>query len=106
MPVQGCILTFTVQLDIIKVLLPTDAQENCLKMSIKIYIKTTVLMQILILLLKQISCALFGNKTLIMQRDITNVLTFSFKVPVILLKSYGNLNCVNRISKNTKYQIL
>jgi len=41
-----------------------------------------------------------------MQRDITNVLTFSFKVPAILLKSYGNLNCVNRISKNTKYQIL
>jgi hypothetical protein len=60
-------------------------------------------MHILILLLKQISCALFGNKTLIMQRDITNVLTFSFKGPVILLKSYGNLNCVNRISKNTKF---
>jgi len=30
----------TVHLDIIKVLLPTDAQENCFKMSIKIYIKT------------------------------------------------------------------
>jgi hypothetical protein len=29
-----------VQLDIIKVLLPTDAQENCCKRSIKIYIKT------------------------------------------------------------------
>ena len=27
-------------LDIIKVLLPTDAQENCFKRSIKIYIKT------------------------------------------------------------------
>ena len=33
----------TVRLDIIKVLLPTDAQENCFKRSIKIYIKTTVL---------------------------------------------------------------
>ena len=31
----------TVHLDIIKVLLPTDAQENCFKRSIKIYIKTT-----------------------------------------------------------------
>jgi len=30
----------TVHLDIIKVLLPTDAQENCFKRSIKIYIKT------------------------------------------------------------------
>jgi len=29
-----------VHLDIIKVLLPTDAQENCFKRSIKIYIKT------------------------------------------------------------------
>jgi hypothetical protein len=29
-----------VRLDIIKVLLPTDAQENCFKRSIKIYIKT------------------------------------------------------------------
>jgi hypothetical protein len=29
-----------VHLDIIKVLLPTDAQENRFKMSIKIYIKT------------------------------------------------------------------
>jgi len=29
-----------VHLDIIKVLLPTDAQENCFKMRIKIYIKT------------------------------------------------------------------
>jgi hypothetical protein len=28
----------TVHLDIIKVLLPTDAQENCFKRSIKIYI--------------------------------------------------------------------
>jgi len=28
-------------LDIIKVLLPTDAQENCFKRSIKIYIKQT-----------------------------------------------------------------
>jgi len=27
-------------LDIIKVLLPTDAQENCFKRSVKIYIKT------------------------------------------------------------------
>jgi hypothetical protein len=27
-------------LDTIKVLLPTDAQENCFKRSIKIYIKT------------------------------------------------------------------
>ena len=31
----------TVHLDIIKVLLPTDAQENCFKRSIKIYIKTS-----------------------------------------------------------------
>ena len=30
----------TVHLDIIKVLLLTDAQENCFKRSIKIYIKT------------------------------------------------------------------
>jgi len=30
----------TVHLDIIKVLLPTDAQENCFKRSVKIYIKT------------------------------------------------------------------
>jgi len=30
----------TVHLDIIKVLLPSDAQENCFKTSIKIYIKT------------------------------------------------------------------
>jgi len=30
----------TGHLDIIKVLLPTDAQENCFKWSIKIYIKT------------------------------------------------------------------
>jgi hypothetical protein len=30
----------TVHLDIIKVLLPTDAQENCFKRSTKIYIKT------------------------------------------------------------------
>jgi hypothetical protein len=30
----------TVHLDIIKVLSPTDAQENCFKKSIKIYIKT------------------------------------------------------------------
>jgi hypothetical protein len=30
----------TVHLDSIKVLLPTDAQENCFKRSIKIYIKT------------------------------------------------------------------
>jgi hypothetical protein len=30
----------TVHLDIIKNLLPTDAQENCFKTSIKIYIKT------------------------------------------------------------------
>jgi len=30
----------TVHLDIIKVLLPTDAQENCFNRSIKIYIKT------------------------------------------------------------------
>jgi hypothetical protein len=30
----------TVHLDIIKVLLPTDAQENCFKRSIKVYIKT------------------------------------------------------------------
>ena len=29
----------TVHLDIIKVLSPTDAQENCFKRSIKIYIK-------------------------------------------------------------------
>jgi hypothetical protein len=29
----------TLHLDIIKVLLPTDAQENCFKRSIKIYIK-------------------------------------------------------------------
>jgi hypothetical protein len=32
--------TCTVHLDIIKVLLPTDTQENCFKRSIKIYIKT------------------------------------------------------------------
>jgi hypothetical protein len=31
----------TVHLDIIKVLSPTDAQENCFKRSIKIYFKTT-----------------------------------------------------------------
>jgi hypothetical protein len=31
---------YTVHLDIIKVLLPIDAQENCFKRSIKIYIKT------------------------------------------------------------------
>ena len=30
----------TVHLDIIKVLLPTDAQENCFKRNINIYIKT------------------------------------------------------------------
>ena len=30
----------TVLLDIIKVLLPTDAQEKCFKKNIKIYIKT------------------------------------------------------------------
>jgi len=30
----------TVYLDIIKVISPTDAQENCFKRSIKIYIKT------------------------------------------------------------------
>jgi len=30
----------TVHLDIIKVLLPTDSEENCFKTSIKIYIKT------------------------------------------------------------------
>ena len=30
----------TVHLDTIKVLLPTDAQENCFKRSIKIYTKT------------------------------------------------------------------
>ena len=30
----------TVHLDIIKALLPTDAQENCFKMSIKIFIKS------------------------------------------------------------------
>jgi hypothetical protein len=30
----------TVHLDIIKVLLSTDAEENCFKRSIKIYIKT------------------------------------------------------------------
>jgi hypothetical protein len=29
-----------VLLDVIKVLLPTDAQENCFKRNIKIYIKT------------------------------------------------------------------
>ena len=33
-------LSRTVHLDIIIVLLPTDAQGNCLKTSIKIYIKT------------------------------------------------------------------
>jgi hypothetical protein len=30
----------TMHLDIIKVLLPTDAQENCFKRSVQIYIKT------------------------------------------------------------------
>jgi hypothetical protein len=30
----------TVHLDIIKVLSPTDSQENCFKKSIKVYIKT------------------------------------------------------------------
>jgi hypothetical protein len=30
-----------VQLDIMKVLLPTDAKDNCFEWSIKIYIKTT-----------------------------------------------------------------
>ena len=37
-------------LDIINVLLPTDAQESCFKMSIKIYIKIAVLMWILIII--------------------------------------------------------
>jgi len=46
---------------IIKFLLPTDAQKNCFKKSIKICIK-------LILLLKQFSCASVGNKTLIISR--------------------------------------
>jgi hypothetical protein len=32
----------TVHLDIIEVLLPTDAQENCFKSSVTIYIKTAV----------------------------------------------------------------
>ena len=35
-PFHSC----AVHLDIIKVLLPTDAQENCFIRSIKIYIKT------------------------------------------------------------------
>jgi len=35
-----CLYLFTVHLDIIKVLLPTDAQENCFKRNIEIYIKT------------------------------------------------------------------
>jgi len=43
-------------LPIIKVLLPTDAQENCFKRSIKICIN------------KQFSCASVGNKTLIISR--------------------------------------
>jgi hypothetical protein len=37
--------TRTVQLDITKGLLPTDAQENYLKRSIKIYIKTVPTMK-------------------------------------------------------------
>jgi len=35
-----CFHSRILHLDIIKVLLPTDAQENCFKMIIKIYIKT------------------------------------------------------------------
>jgi hypothetical protein len=47
---------------LITVLLPTDAEGNCFKRSVKINIKTAVLMLILMLRLKQFSCASVGEK--------------------------------------------
>jgi len=52
----------TVHLDIIKAFyLPTDAQKDCFKNNIKMYIKTAVLMYILILFLSHFSCASVGK---------------------------------------------